>query len=223
MQLGASADTTLRVASGLEALKGVCQARSDELIKAKAAAHEKVGALMATTQEAKVRVDGTGADIDKRQREARELQRKEASLGEKLGEMEGDEIRVSRLKDEVRTGLGHSPHPKPKPHSNPRPHQVRKHRDDQETQTQDGAGQSDATQLASDKKKLSGLQHQFNELVEEHAKVDAEHDKQQAYATLKAVAAEQKDKLEKASLTLTPAPNPQPQPQPLTPTPNPNP
>jgi hypothetical protein len=106
MQLGASADTTLRVASGLEALKGVGQARADELAKAKAAAHEKVGALMATTQEAKVRVDGTGADIDKRQREARELQKKEASLGEKLGEMEGDEIRVSRLKDEVRTCLG---------------------------------------------------------------------------------------------------------------------
>ena len=87
---------------------------------------------------------------------------------------------------------------------------MRKHRDDQETQTQDGAGQSDAAQLGADKKKLSGLQHQFNELVEEHAKVDAEHDKQQAYATLKAVAAEQKDKLEKASLTpiltLTPTP-----------------
>ena len=215
MQLGASADTTLRVASGLEALKGVCQARSDELVKAKAAAHEKVGALMATTQEAKVRVDGTGADIDKRQREARELQRKEASLGEKLGEMEGDEIRVTRLKDEVRACLG-QPSPEPQAsHSSPRPNQVRKHRDDQETQTQDGAGQSDAAQLASDKKKLSGLQHQFNELVEEHAKVDAEHDKQQAYATLKAVAAEQKDKLEKASLTLTPTPN--------SPTPSPNP
>ena len=117
---------------------------------------------------------------------------------------------------------------------------MRKHRDDQETQTQDGAGQSDAAQLGADKKKLSGLQHQFNELVEEHAKVDAahdttrcnpmkpslqpylpslqpyvsqvdaEHDKQQAYATLKAAAAEQKDKLEKASLTpiltLTPTP-----------------
>ena len=117
---------------------------------------------------------------------------------------------------------------------------MRKHRDDQETQTQDGAGQSDAAQLGADKKKLSGLQHQFNELVEEHAKVDAahdttrcnpmkpslqphvpslqphvpslqpyvsqvdaEHDKQQAYATLKAAAAEQKDKLEKARLTLT--------------------
>jgi len=175
MQLGASADTTLRAASGLEALKGICQARSDDLAKAKAAAHDKVGALMATTQEAKVKVDGTGADIDKRQREAKELQRKEGALGEKLGEMEGDEIRVTRLKDEVR-----------------------KHRDDQETQTQDGAGQSDAAQLGADKKKLSGLQHQFNELVEEHAKVDAEHDKQQAYATLKAAAAEQKDKLEKA-------------------------
>jgi len=106
MQLGASADTTLRAASGLEALKGICQARSDDLAKAKAAAHDKVGALMATTQEAKVKVDGTGADIDKRQREAKELQRKEGALGEKLGEMEGDEIRVTRLKDEVRTSTG---------------------------------------------------------------------------------------------------------------------
>ena len=91
-----------------------------DLVKAKAAAHEKVGALMATTQEAKVRVDGTGADIDKRQREARELQKKEASLGEKLGEMEGDEIRVTRLKDEVRACLG-QPSPEPQASLQPSP------------------------------------------------------------------------------------------------------
>jgi len=174
MHLGASADTTLRASAALEALKSVCQARADELAKAKAAAHEQLGTLMATTQEAKVRVDGTGADIDKKQREAKELQKKELQLGEKLGEMEGDEIRVQRLQGEVR-----------------------RWRDEQETQTQDGAGQSDTAQLQRDKQKLSGLQHQFNDLVEEHAKVDAEHDKQQAYATLKAAAAEQKDKLEK--------------------------
>lgn len=175
MQLGASRDTTLRVASGLEALKGLRQARADDLSKAKAAAHEKVGALMATTQEAKVKVEGAGAEIDKKQREARELQKKEQALSEKLSEMEADEIRLNRLKE-----------------------QVRKAKEEQETQTQDGTGQSEAAQLAADKKKLSGLNHQFNDLVEEHQKVDAEHDKQQAYAKLKATVAEQKEKLDKA-------------------------
>ena len=72
---------------------------------------------MATTQEAKVKVEGTGAEIDKKQREARELQKKEQALSEKLSEMEADEIRLNRLKE-----------------------QVRKAKEEQETQTQDGAG-----------------------------------------------------------------------------------
>ena len=42
MQLGASRDTTLRVAWGLAAVKGLRLARADDLSMAKAAAHEKV-------------------------------------------------------------------------------------------------------------------------------------------------------------------------------------
>ena len=57
---------------------------------------------MATTQEAKVKVEGAGAEIDKKQREARELQKKEQALSEKLSEMEADEIRLNRLKEQVR-------------------------------------------------------------------------------------------------------------------------
>ena len=70
--------------------------------------------------------------------------------------MEGDEIRVKRLKDDIN-----------------------KLRAEAETQTQDGSAQHDVQTLQQDKSKLGRLQHQFTQLMEELSKVDEEHDKQE--------------------------------------------
>ena len=175
LRLGSSIDTTERAGAAREALRSVCQARQDELSKTKARVQERLKAQMSKEQEQKVKVEGTGAEIERKQAEARELQKRETALTEKLSEMDGNEVRLQRLKDDKRRMQTES-----------------------ETQTQDGGAQAEAAELKTTKDKLSGLQHQLSELWDEHSRVDAEHDKQQQFARLKQARDEQHAKLRRA-------------------------
>ena len=59
-------DTTQRVGAALELIKGALQQNSEELSKAKVAQQQRLGALLSRKEAAKVKVDGTGAEIDKK-------------------------------------------------------------------------------------------------------------------------------------------------------------
>jgi len=170
-----SSDTTRKVGAALETIRSALHAREEELKAAKTAADQKLAKLVAVKEQKSAKLAGSADDIAKKQREIKEMQKREQELTEKLDEMQGDEVRLKRIRDDL-TRL----------------------KAEAETQTQESGTSGEAEDLKRSKAKLLQLQHQFSTLMDEMSTVDAEHDKQQRRAQQKAAAEEQQAKLVRA-------------------------
>ena len=170
-----SSDTTRKVGAALDTIRAAVHSREEELKSAKTAADQKLAKLVAVKEQKSAQLAGSADEIAKKQREVKEMQKREQELTEKLNEMQGDEVRLARIRDEL-TRL----------------------RAEAETQTQESGSSGEAEDLKRSKAKLGELQHQFSKLMDEMTEVDAEHDKQQKRAQQKAAAEEQQAKLMRA-------------------------